>query len=159
MMLLVPSPPEFSVHNGSEAQNKEVAGDEMNIVAQGADAAPAPVSTKAKKHFRLIIIGKKSLPGPGHGKHDPFWATVINVGENLHNLEEGFGEKSYETKTRGMYLFQTKGPRLLYEIVVRYTSRGTCSFRRPWGVRDRQFRRESSIKKFYSPRVPPFASD
>lgn len=105
-MLLVPGPPEFSVHGGSETQSKGVSGDEMNLLTQGADAAPAPASTKDKKHFRLIIIGKKSLPGPEHGKHDPFWATVITVGENIHNLEEGLGEKSYETKTRGMFLPQ-----------------------------------------------------
>ncbi|KAJ8596304.1 hypothetical protein M405DRAFT_726601 [Rhizopogon salebrosus TDB-379] len=102
MMLLVPGPPEFSVHGASEAQSEDASGaDEMNLVAQGADAAPATASTKDKKHYRLIIIGKKSLPGPEHGKHDPFWATVVTVGKNLHDLEEGLEEKSYETKTRG----------------------------------------------------------
>jgi len=111
MMLLVPSPPGFSVHDGNEAHSKDVSGaDEMNLVAQGADAAPAPASTGDKKHFRLIIIGKKSLPNPEHGKHDPFWATVITVGENLHDLEEGLGGKSYETKTRGMFLPTSDGP-------------------------------------------------
>jgi hypothetical protein len=105
MMLLVPGPPEFSVHGRSEAQSEDASGaDEMNLVAQGADAAPAAASTKDKKHYRLIIIGKKSLPGPEHGKHDPFWATVVTVGKNLHDLEEGLEEKSYETKTRGTFL-------------------------------------------------------
>ncbi|OAX44456.1 hypothetical protein K503DRAFT_678863 [Rhizopogon vinicolor AM-OR11-026] len=102
MILLVPGPPEFSVHGGSEVQRKYVSDtSEMNLVAQGADAAPAPASMEDKKHFRLIIIGKKSLPDPERGRHDPFWATVIMVGENLHDLEEGLGGKSYETKTRG----------------------------------------------------------
>jgi hypothetical protein len=135
MMLLVPSPPGFSVHDGNEARSKDVSGaDEMNLVAQGADAAPAPASTGDKKHFRLIIIGKKSLPSPEHGKHDPFWATVITVGENLHDLEEGLGEKSYETKTRGMFLPLAT---VQYKIVVRYTSRSTCASRRSGCVCDR----------------------
>ena len=106
-MLLVPSTPEFSIHGVSEAQNKDVSGadmDGMNLVVQGADAAPAPGSTnKHKKHFRFMIIGKKRLPDPEDGKHAPFWATVLTVGENLHNLEEGLREKTYETKTRGMF--------------------------------------------------------
>ncbi|KAG1749780.1 uncharacterized protein EDB91DRAFT_764759 [Suillus paluster] len=104
-ILLVPSPPLVSVHGESEAQNKDASGadaDEMNLVAQGADAAPAPEPTrKDKKHFRLIIVGKKTLPDPECRRHAPIWATVISVGDNLHDLEERLGEKTYETKTRG----------------------------------------------------------
>ncbi|KAG2154622.1 hypothetical protein DEU56DRAFT_897708 [Suillus clintonianus] len=102
-VLLVPSPSQLSVHG--ESGSKDVSGadaDEMNLVAQGADAAPAPESTnKEKKYFRLIIVGKKKLPDPEHEKHAPIWATVISVGDNLHDLEERLGERTYETKTRG----------------------------------------------------------
>ncbi|KAG0704402.1 hypothetical protein DFH29DRAFT_997700 [Suillus ampliporus] len=117
-ILLVPSPSEVSVHGESEAQSKDVSGsdaDEMNLVTQGADAAPAPESTmKDKKHFRLLIIGKKSLPDPERGKHAPFWATVTSVGDNLHDLEERLGEKTYETKTRGPVRLAGRG---VYAIV------------------------------------------
>jgi hypothetical protein len=87
-------------------QSKNVSGadaDEMNLVAQGADAAPPHESTTTdRKHFRLIIVGKKKLPDPVHEKHAPIWATVIFVGDNLHDLEEKLGGRTYETKTRGM---------------------------------------------------------
>jgi len=88
-MLLVPNV------SGADAE-------QMNLVAQGADAAPPPESTtKDKKHFRLIIVGKKKLPDPEHERHVPIWATVIFLGDNLHDLEKKLGEKTYETKTRG----------------------------------------------------------
>ncbi|KAG2122073.1 hypothetical protein BD769DRAFT_983038 [Suillus cothurnatus] len=104
-VLLIPSSSgSFSVQGESE-QSKDVSGadaDEMNLVAQGADAAPASESTtKDKKHFRLIIVGKKKLPDPEREKHAPIWATVIFVGDNLHDLEDKLGERTYETKTRG----------------------------------------------------------
>jgi hypothetical protein len=49
----------------------------------------------------LIIVGKKKLPDPEREKHAPIWATVIFVGDNLHDLEDKLGERTYETKTRG----------------------------------------------------------
>ncbi|KAG2338347.1 hypothetical protein BDR05DRAFT_1043135 [Suillus weaverae] len=104
-ILLVPSPSESFSMQGKIEQCKDVSGadaDEMNLVAQGADAAPTPESTtKDKKHFRLIIVGKKRLPDPEREKHAPIWATVIFVGDNLHDLEEKLGERTYETRTRG----------------------------------------------------------
>ncbi|KAG2369545.1 hypothetical protein BDR07DRAFT_1447788 [Suillus spraguei] len=104
-VLLVPSSSEsFSVQGKSE-QSKDVSvadADKMNLVAQGADAAPPPESTTTdKKHFRLIIVGKKRLPDPEHEKHAPIWATVIFVGDNLHDLEKKLEGRNYETKTRG----------------------------------------------------------
>jgi hypothetical protein len=107
-VLLVPSPSESFSMQAKIEQSKDVSGadaDEMNLVAQGADAAPTHESTtKDKKHFRLIIVGKKRLPDPEREKHAPVWATVIFVGDNLHDLEEKLGERTYETKTRGMIL-------------------------------------------------------
>lgn len=108
-MLLVPRPPEFSVHNeGTSQANKS--GDEdtdMTILSAGADAVPASeVLDDSKKHYRLLTIGKKHLPDPeqggsGKGRKETFWATVTAVGDDLHSLEKGLGEKTYETKTRG----------------------------------------------------------
>ncbi|KAG2159629.1 uncharacterized protein EDB93DRAFT_3642 [Suillus bovinus] len=84
-LLLVPSPSE-----------------PFSMQGESADAVPAPESTtKDKKHFRLIIVGKKRLPDPEHEKHVPIWATVVFLGDNLHDLEKKLGEKTYETKTRG----------------------------------------------------------
>ncbi|KAG1828382.1 hypothetical protein EV424DRAFT_1318287 [Suillus variegatus] len=104
-MLLVPSSSESLNVQGEIKQSKDVSGadaEQMNLVAQGADAAPPPESTtKDKKHFRLIIVGKKKLPDPEHERHVPIWATVIFLGDNLHDLEKKLGEKTYETKTRG----------------------------------------------------------
>ncbi|KIJ65033.1 hypothetical protein HYDPIDRAFT_89273 [Hydnomerulius pinastri MD-312] len=103
-MLLVPRPPEFSVHSEGQAQNSaDEPSQEMNLISEGADAAPArETKDQPKKRFRLITIGKKRLPDPegGHGKEN-FWACATNVGEDLHSLERGLGERSYETKTRG----------------------------------------------------------
>lgn len=105
-VLLVPSPSESFNMPVKIEQSKNVSGadaDEMNLVAHGADAAPPHESTTTdRKHFRLIIVGKKKLPDPVHEKHAPIWATVIFVGDNLHDLEEKLGGRTYETKTRGM---------------------------------------------------------
>ncbi|GLB38748.1 hypothetical protein LshimejAT787_0506130 [Lyophyllum shimeji] len=105
-MLLVPRPPEFSVpeKRGSKSGKQE---DEMKVMEPGADAVPAPEPTnQPKKRFRLITVGKKHLPDPemggaGQGRKEMFWATVTEVGEDLHHLEEGLGTKEYETMTRG----------------------------------------------------------
>ncbi|KAF8074073.1 hypothetical protein FPV67DRAFT_1577176 [Lyophyllum atratum] len=108
-MLLVPRPPEFATHTKprSKINKEENENAAMRAVAPGADAVPAPEPVdQPKKHFRLVTIGKKHLPDPesggkGRGRKETFWATVTAVGDNLHNLEEGLGEKTYETKTRG----------------------------------------------------------
>lgn len=68
--------------------------------------APAQTIGATKKHYRLISIGKKSLPNPNHGgsgrgRKDAFWATVTAVGDDMEALNQGLGEKTYETKTRG----------------------------------------------------------
>ena len=69
-------------------------------------ATPAGAAGATKKYYRLISIGKKSLPNPehgggGHGRRDAFWATVLAVGDDMEALNKGLGEKTYETKTRG----------------------------------------------------------
>jgi hypothetical protein len=74
--------------------------------ASKSTTAPAEAVETAKKHHRLISIGKKSLPDPnhggsGHGRKDAFWATVTAVGDDMEALNKGLGEKTYETKTRG----------------------------------------------------------
>ena len=81
----------------------------MNLIEEGADAVPAAEpKDKKEKHFRLLVIGKKGLPDPeaggggkGGGRKQVFWATVSTIGEDLKKLEDGLGEKTYETKTRG----------------------------------------------------------
>ncbi|KAG6846176.1 hypothetical protein H0H93_015588, partial [Arthromyces matolae] len=120
-MLLVPRPPKFSVQQpreddkGSDITNRAKKEEregiskemEMELLAPGADAIPAPETLDdSKKHYRLLTIGKKHLPDPqvggaGKGRKETFWATVSAVGDDLHNLEKGLGEKTYETKTRG----------------------------------------------------------
>ncbi|KAJ7578168.1 hypothetical protein C8J56DRAFT_357569 [Mycena floridula] len=85
-MILVPRPPE------SVSCMKET--DEIT-------AAPAD---EPKKRYRLIVVGKKRLPDPArvHGRKESAWATVTRVGDDLDELEKGLGEKTYETKTRGI---------------------------------------------------------
>ncbi|KAI0803202.1 hypothetical protein BC629DRAFT_109147 [Irpex lacteus] len=111
-ILLVPRPPEFSTQDASDSKqgHKEVDEDqEMTVIQEGADAVPAPPVTGVKKKpFRLIAVGKKSLPDPdaggggkGGGRKGVFWATVITVGEDLQKLQDGLGAKEYETKTKG----------------------------------------------------------
>ncbi|KIM70361.1 hypothetical protein SCLCIDRAFT_1207699 [Scleroderma citrinum Foug A] len=104
-MLLVPRPPEFSVHTVGETQGSsdQVDEGEMVLIPGGADVAPAAETKNTpRKHFRLITIGKKRLPDPDgpHGK-EVFWASVTAIGDDLHSLEQGLGERSYQTKTRG----------------------------------------------------------
>lgn len=109
-MLLVPRPPEFSTQmtKSGETDNEPDEDAHMKVLAPGADAVPTrePLD-QSKKRFRLITVGKKQLPdpeagGPGKGRKETFWATVTSVGDDLESLEQGLGEKKYETKTRGM---------------------------------------------------------
>lgn len=104
-MLLVPRPPEFSIHTVDETRDSsdQVDRDELELIPAGADVAPgAETKNKPKKHFRLITIGKKRLPDPeGHHGKEVFWASVTAIGDDLHSLEQGFEEHSYQTKTRG----------------------------------------------------------
>ncbi|KAG5641025.1 hypothetical protein DXG03_006366 [Asterophora parasitica] len=112
-MLLVPRPPQFSTHTGARKSGKmdneedDTAEAEMEVLARGADAisATADLDTQGK-HYRLITVGKKHLPdpeggGPGKGRKETFWATVSDIGDDLRRLEQGLGEREYETKTRG----------------------------------------------------------
>ncbi|KAF8887115.1 hypothetical protein BD779DRAFT_1611599 [Infundibulicybe gibba] len=90
----------------SEHAKKSEPDSEMKILQPGADAVPAPAPLDdPRQHFRLITIGKKQLPdtnAPQAGKRGVFWATVTSVGDDLQLLEKGLGEKSYQTKTRGI---------------------------------------------------------
>ncbi|KAG6916180.1 hypothetical protein DXG01_008110 [Tephrocybe rancida] len=84
-MLLVPRPPKFSTYETSteKLDNEDDEAADMQVVSPGADAVPAAETVnELKKRFRLILIGKKQLPDPETG-------------------EQGLGEKTYETKTRG----------------------------------------------------------
>jgi len=115
-ILLVPRPPEFAKSfelspnskKKEDPENLEQAG--KKILEPGADAVPAPDnSTSSKKIYRLITVGKKKLPDPkghqeGSRRKETFFATVTAVGDDLNELEKGLGDKTYETKTRGMYL-------------------------------------------------------
>ncbi|KAI0784928.1 hypothetical protein C8Q75DRAFT_337222 [Abortiporus biennis] len=109
-MLLVPRPPEFSqASEDTEKPEQDNEDQEMKLIEPGADVVPARETTgQVKKPFRLIAIGKKSLPDPdaggggkGGGRKQVFWGTVLTVGEDLHALEQGMEGKEYETKTRG----------------------------------------------------------
>ncbi|CAL1694134.1 unnamed protein product [Somion occarium] len=108
-ILLVPRPPEFAIEPvTTETTNVEEEEGPMKILQPGADVVPAAQPTDVKKKpFRLITVGKKSLPDPeigggkGGGRKQVFWATITTVGDDLEELEEGLGEREYETKTRG----------------------------------------------------------
>ncbi|KAG6892526.1 hypothetical protein C0992_000216, partial [Termitomyces sp. T32_za158] len=114
-MLFVPRPPRFSVHEEPSSSAKPAHDDadedsgEMQLLEAGADAVPAPATPTPdgrKNDFRMVTIGKKHLPDPevsgaGKGRRQTFWATVTAVGDDLHELGQTLGEKTYETKTRG----------------------------------------------------------
>lgn len=107
-ILLVPRPPEFAQSQGGSTTKDQDDEEEMTVLSSGADAVPAPETTNEKrKRFRLLAVGKKTLPDPeagggkGRGRKGVFWAMVSTVGEDLQKLQEGLGEKEYETKTRG----------------------------------------------------------
>ncbi|ESK90079.1 hypothetical protein Moror_7857 [Moniliophthora roreri MCA 2997] len=112
-MLLVPRPPEFASSgrstfgNDSKAKEEENPEADLAVLEPGADAIPSEEPTNtSRKRFRLVTIGKKKLPDPerggaGKGRKETFWGTVTKVGDNLDELENGLGEKTYETKTRG----------------------------------------------------------
>ncbi|KAF9818009.1 hypothetical protein IEO21_03084 [Rhodonia placenta] len=106
-ILLIPRQPDLSTALSEQpAKTGEAKSEdqEMTLSSQGADAVPAHEPTnEEKKPFRLLVVGKKSLPDPeeGRGRNNIFWATTVTVGENLKKLEEGLGPKQYETKTRG----------------------------------------------------------
>ncbi|KAF8445741.1 hypothetical protein L210DRAFT_3610346 [Boletus edulis BED1] len=99
-MLLVPRPPKFSVYGDQLASSS--GEEEMTVLSEGADVVPAAETLdQPNKHYRLLTIGKKRLP-EAEGAREVFWATVTAVGDNLHSLEGKFGERTYETKTRGV---------------------------------------------------------
>ncbi|KAH9480344.1 hypothetical protein JR316_0006942 [Psilocybe cubensis] len=115
-ILLIPRPPQFAQgqksSSGDEGAMKQDPSDmgktEMNVLAPGADAVPAPDEAhSSKKNYRLITVGKKRLPNPEAKKEtgkltkETFWGTVTSVGNDLDSLVKGLGQKSYETKTRG----------------------------------------------------------
>lgn len=56
-------------------------------------------------YFRYIVMGKKSLPD-SETKHEVFWGSVADIGDNLGMLEEGLSEQIYQTKTRGQSLLK-----------------------------------------------------
>ncbi|KAJ7478684.1 hypothetical protein B0H11DRAFT_1808969 [Mycena galericulata] len=103
-MLLVPRRPKFSTADDTPMSAAEESKD-MEILKQGADAVPAAAPLDSpEQHYRLVTIGKKTLPDPDArrgGRKESFWATVVGVGDDLDALEKGMGEKTYETKTRG----------------------------------------------------------
>ncbi|THH33109.1 hypothetical protein EUX98_g1056 [Antrodiella citrinella] len=106
-MLLVPRPPDFSVH--SDDTKKVNDEDKMQLISEGGDAVPAPPTrNEHRKAFRLVSIGKKCLSdadtsgnAKGGGRKQMFWANINTVGNDLQKLEDGLGGKTYETKTRG----------------------------------------------------------
>ncbi|KZT08550.1 uncharacterized protein LAESUDRAFT_742284 [Laetiporus sulphureus 93-53] len=107
-LLLIPRPPEFSVSSppqSAETLDETGENQEMTVIQPGADAVPAPEPLdQKKKFFRLIVVGKKSLPDPeeDHGRGRVFWGTIVTVSDDLQKLEEGLGPREYETKTRGI---------------------------------------------------------
>lgn len=112
----MPRPPEFAVTQSSKKRAEKLEDSpegELKVLKEGADAVPASDdATTTRKQYRLITIGKKKLPDPeGQDsgetrKKETFWATVTACGNNLTELEKGLGEKTYETKTKGV-LFST----------------------------------------------------
>lgn len=114
-ILLIPRQPDLSTALSEQpAKTGEAKSEdqEMTLSSQGADAVPAHEPTnEEKKPFRLLVVGKKSLPDPeeGRGRNNIFWATTVTVGENLKKLEEGLGPKQYETKTRGVHTYTYMG--------------------------------------------------
>lgn len=108
-ILLIPRPPQFAA-GSEEGSSSSLKPDptrteeaELKVLSPGADAVPAPVTRNtSKQHYRLLTIGKKKLPEPhGTGRKETFWGTITSLGEDLHDLVEGLGPKTYETKTRG----------------------------------------------------------
>ena len=112
-MLLVPRPPEFlscseDSAGGLSTDPTKTEEAEMTLLSRGADAVPAAPVTRntSKQHYRLITVGKKKLPDPAaKGRHDVFWGTVTSIGDDLLDIVEGLGPKTYETKTRGLYIY------------------------------------------------------
>ncbi|KAF8510197.1 hypothetical protein BU17DRAFT_98342 [Hysterangium stoloniferum] len=73
---------------------------------EAASAAPSPApQSRPDQFFRYMVLGKKHLPFSS-GKHEVFWATVVDVGHDLANLDYGLQRQVYQTKTRGE---RTKG--------------------------------------------------
>ncbi|KAI6031561.1 hypothetical protein BKA83DRAFT_88020 [Pisolithus microcarpus] len=131
-MLLIPRPPEFSVH--IEGQQPSWSGkgtvipdDEMSR----ADVVPAsPPKDQPKTHFRLITVGKKRLPDPdAPGGKGVYWASgrgvyaIVNTrgktvsrnathfGYHLSHPSEG-GEVQLELgiHTASSFVLQVKNP-------------------------------------------------
>ena len=141
-MLLIPRPPQFASGSDTAAnQANEDEDQEMNLIEAGADAVPAPEPKgPTKKHFRLLILGKKALPDPdakGSGRNQVFWVIVSTVGEDLKKLEEGLGAKTYETKTRGWLSSRTSRDTVLISM-RRNSPPGSCQTRCARCVRHRE---------------------
>ncbi|KIJ54371.1 hypothetical protein M422DRAFT_775501 [Sphaerobolus stellatus SS14] len=90
--LLVPRPPKEDSKDEYDSKDPKV---------RGGSAAPEPApQTEPNEFFRYIVMGKKHFPKT-ESKHEVFWASVVDVGEDVTKLDEGLSEQVYQTKTRG----------------------------------------------------------
>ena len=133
-MLLIPRPPQFA--SGSDTalnQANEDEDQEMNLISEGADAVPAAEpQDRSNKYFRLLHVGKKALPDPdagsggkGGGRKQTFWVTIGTVGEDLKKLQDGLGEHTYETKTRGKHSCECSSEHLPHKCGLIMQARDT----------------------------------
>lgn len=75
------------------------------------------VNVEEQRLFRLIVMGKKSLPNPSEKRGRPYWGFVELVTTRIEDVKADLKGKEYETATRGHR--HTETARALAEGVYR----------------------------------------
>lgn len=59
------------------------------------------LSPEGRRPYRLLVIGRKQLPGPEQRGRERNWGFVDQVSDDAESIEERLDPESYATKTRG----------------------------------------------------------
>ena len=149
-MLLVPRLPKLSVHDEPASATRV---EEMAMLAEGADAVPAPGTLdQPQKRYRLLTIGKKRLP-EAEGGHEVFWATVTAVGDVCTPSSAGSARR--RTKPR----HEVTLDHVRRTAVDRDATRKTRSHGGPGRLCDRQHQGARSIKQRHALGIPSHAPE
>ncbi|WOG87227.1 hypothetical protein DCAR_0206450 [Daucus carota subsp. sativus] len=94
--------PESSEASDTEVKQDPKSGKESASSGQQGGHGEEHVNIKESLLFRLIVMGKKSLPDPGKkNSRRPFWGFVELVTKKLDDIKDALRGQEYDTATKG----------------------------------------------------------